>query len=383
MVAAGIEDSLAYGFVQRCARAQASTTDYERMRQIAGRMDTVEWENLLLVSQSAGMEPLVFHHASEAGVLTCMPAEVADRLADAYRMSWIFNRRLRSELGALLAALTNQGIDVLVFKGVALAERYYGEIALRPTSDIDLLLHPEDVEDCRLMLLERGYTAVPELRKTSQWRSRVNRVLVFRHYAGFVVEVHWALANLPSYVGSLPLDQIWRRAEHAQVAGQSARYLAAADELRYLSYHYAAQHEDRRLIWLVDIAECVRRLPPTWDWERFSADTIAAGLATPVAMALGSAERLCELELPSDSLVKLRQAAAMPQEWRAWQAARTSRGGFVWLYRQIKAQDGIASQFTFVWASFIWYLLLPTWRRFSALGKIVSAWTLPRKLEPK
>jgi hypothetical protein len=358
----------AYAFLRTCARVHPSEADYERMREIAGRLDEAGWEMVLAIAENDGMQPLVFQHAADAGLLAHMPPIIADLLAHAYRITWIYNRRLRGELAALLAELRSQGVDVLLVKGIALAGRYYGEIAERPISDIDLLVHPDDVDTCRQMLIRRGYTPTPGMEKSSEWRARVNRALAYHHALGFEVEIHWALASLPPYMASFPLDSIWCRAEHIELAGRPARYLSAADELRYLCYHYAAQHQDRRLIWLVDIAERVRVLPPTWDWGEFSAETIALGLAMPVASTLGSAERILGLSLPPGSLLELRQAAALPQEQRAWRAARADRNSPRAQYAHLRVQRTIASRLAFIWSSLLWHLALPARRQLVRVG---------------
>jgi lipopolysaccharide/colanic/teichoic acid biosynthesis glycosyltransferase len=120
------------------------------------------------------------------------------------------------------------------------------------------------------------------------------------------------------------VDEIWQRADQIEVGGHAVRYLAAGDELRYLSYHYAAQHRGDRLIWLVDIARLVRSLGAGWNWGGFVRETVALGLATPVAAALGRAHQTLDLEIPARVLAELQQAAAEPQERAAWNAALTS-----------------------------------------------------------
>jgi hypothetical protein len=86
--------------------------------------------------------------------------------------------------------------------------------------------------------------------------------------------------------------------------------------------HSAAQHEQSRLIWSIDIAELVRALPADWDWPEFVRETIAAGLATPVAAALAYCHKTIALPLSPSVLDALVRASSSPDEQAAWRASR-------------------------------------------------------------
>src|SRR5262249_51417634 len=147
-----------------------------------------------------------------------------------------------------------------------------------------------------------------------------------------------------------------------------ARYLCSADELRYLCYHYAAQHREERLIWLVDIAELVRALPEGWDWDEFCAETIQRDLAMPVATSLRRAERWLGLEVPAEALAALCRAASRPQERRAWRAARAGRSELRGIYKSVLAQPGTRARLAFLWQGLVWHATLPGLQRLRAMG---------------
>jgi Uncharacterised nucleotidyltransferase len=351
----------------QCGARTLSQSALEQLYELGATLSLDDWQILRERAHAEGMEALLLAHATEAGLLSIMPAQVADSLMAAYRTNWIWNRRLRGEQRRIVDAIRAHGIDVVVVKGVALAERYYGEIALRPIGDIDVLVRPEDAEDCGRILSMSGYAPLPGREKPSQWHALVNRALAFRSDAGFTIDVHWALASLPPYVASFPQAEIWRCAEDILPVGQAARRLSTADELRFLSYHYAAQHVDRRLIWLVDIAEVVRTLPPGWNWQQFTSDTIIRGQAMPVAVALGTAERVLALKVPSKVLLDLNVAAAHPQERMAWRAAQAHRNGLRAMYEHMKVQDGIGGRLAFGWQGLLWHAVLPARNRVTTL----------------
>ena len=365
-------------FLRLCGVRVAPPLIRAQLYNLGITFSETDWQSLGICARVEGMSALVFAHASEAGLLPAMPAEVIEALQEYYGRSWLWNRRLRGEQSRIIALLAMQGIEVMVMKGVTLAERLYGEIALRPIGDIDLLVRPEDISACGRVLAANGYAPQPGRATPSQWHALVNRALALRHSEGFALDVHWALTSQPAYVASFPLAEIWRSARRIQLAGHPARQLSTADELRFLCFHYAAQHEDKRLIWLVDIAEILRTLPVSWDWEPFTATTSARGLAMPVSEALRAAAATLAAPIPTDVLDALAEAAARPGEQAAWRAARTNRRGLRAMYDHIRAQRGVWGQLNFAWQGFLWHGALPAWQRFIALRRALPVPPPPR-----
>src|SRR5262249_46646985 len=162
-------------------------------------------------------------------------------LKAAYCNTLVGNRRLQRELSTILAACAARQVEVLPFKGVALAARYYQELALRPVGDLDLLVQRADVARCVEAIGAGGFRPVPGY--GSPLDPQVLRFFVMQYAKerGPTVEVHLALCRLPPYHRGLAVTAVWRRAEVISLWGQPARYLAPQDELRYLSFHYAAQ----------------------------------------------------------------------------------------------------------------------------------------------
>jgi hypothetical protein len=264
---------------------------------------------------------LVLEHTSAGGLLEAMPEAVADSFLSAYRRDWIRNRRLRGEHAQVIQTLSAAGIEIMPIKGVQLAERCYGELALRPIVDLDLLVHRQDLPAIEAMLAELGYLPVHGTSRKFDFYELVHNALVFCRHSDQLIELHWQLANLPAYLPRFAPRDLWRRAVPSEFAGLPVRGLSPEDELRYLCFHYAAQHQSTRLIWLVDIAELANSLPADWRWQAFVDETIELGLATPVAVALGQAHDKLGAHVPEEILPQLRRASATRRERTAWSSA--------------------------------------------------------------
>lgn len=73
------------------------------------------------------------------------PSEWRHRLAGADLVTRAHHERLWATLVRVAAELRERGLDVASFKGVTAEHRWYGRLGERPCSDVDLLLHPDQL----------------------------------------------------------------------------------------------------------------------------------------------------------------------------------------------------------------------------------------------
>ena len=88
------------------------------------------------------------------------PQEVAARLSGGYWANHFRNRVLLHSLTEVLRDAAAEGIAVMPLKGAALALLYYETPALRPMSDLDLLVRPGDIAAMTGILHRLGYAEI-------------------------------------------------------------------------------------------------------------------------------------------------------------------------------------------------------------------------------
>ena len=318
-------------FVQRllrcCGQRPPASADLSELYDLGCQLSPEEWEEVAAFTRDQGMQSLLLAQAEAAGLLSALPGNVSQSLYAAYSACWIGNRRLRGHLLRILSTLRANGIQAMPIKGIWLAERCYGELALRPITDLDLLVHRQDLERVDRLMVTLGYRSLPGKDDPHDFYGLTHQTAEYYRPDGELVEVHWELTVRPAYLLSLPARDLWRRSTWVDFATERVPALSPADELRYLCFHYAAQHQSARLIWLVDIARLASLLTCDWNWASFVAETIALGLATPVAVALQRAQAQLGVTLPEGVLTDLWKAAAARHEHEAWASAAT-----VWLH---------------------------------------------------
>jgi hypothetical protein len=317
-------------------------------------MTDEDWTQALSIARADRVAPLVYYHSAHGGLLSSAPASVAASLRDDYCQTLVQNRRLRTVLATLLDELGTEGVPLLTLKGLALAYRYYGEPALRPMVDIDLLVPRRNVAQATRVLRRMGYAPPAGNGRSTGFNAQTHAVLDFMRDDSPQVEMHWELFNHPTYRAGLPAGLAWERAERIDLLGRTVLYLAPEDELRYLCVHFAAEHNLAPLIWAVDIAELVRALPASWDWTTFVDETVAARLALPVALSLEHCQERVQLHLPAGVLDALSAAGQSTAERAAWSATQAPYLSSAWVRAHFATTHGLLE-----WAIFLRGALLP------------------------
>jgi hypothetical protein len=236
----------------------------EKLELIRSLGDTVRWKELWQLADRHNVQPLLCRALADAGDLV-PPAEM--RVLEKLRQTNLHkNLLLARELIRVVDHLAEAGIEVIPYKGVALAEFLYGDLALRHAGDIDLLIRVKDLKRVRESLLQLGYTAHLSF-TPAQERAylKIGYECAFDGTCGpNLIEVQWAVQPR-FYAIDLHQDELFQRAITVTVAGHRMKALSPEDLFIVLSLH-AAKHLWGRLIWLCDIARMMSVPTLNWDW---------------------------------------------------------------------------------------------------------------------
>jgi hypothetical protein len=298
----------------------------------AGALD---WEYVLRAADRQGVAPLLhdwlMRHRGFAA-----PASFAERLYHAYWANHFRNRLLLWELARLGDAAAGAGITFMPLKGAILAVDYYLAPALRPMSDLDLLVRMEDLEGMGRLLGTLGYREVDpppsyvedrrldRASREHQWVTARNGLSVLVEYRAEPLEPAVArLADLDDdFTATLRQHAaaIWTRARPASDQASVGLRMSPEDLLLHVVIHLAAHHADFRLIWLHDVARIMARPPEGFDWEYVCASATRLRVAGPVRAALRAAAqwidapvRVADLERLLDS--PSRRSMVSVQRW--------------------------------------------------------------------
>lgn len=278
-----------------CARAHLDSGMAARARALAG--SELDWGYLVQLADRHGLQPLLYHHLRQTCAAT-IPQPFEQRLREAAQRVSALNIFLTRELQRLLTSLAAAGIEALPYKGPALAETLYGNVALRQFSDLDILVPARSIKGARAILLAAGYTPLPPLTDTQQavlLRTQCNLPFT-RDEHRLVVELHWAV-SAHNFARPFAADELWTRAVAGELDGFKIKRPAAEDLLLALCVH-GSKHLWERLAWVCDVAELVKRQPGL-KWAELLAAARATGSERMLFTGLRLAAELLAAPLPA------------------------------------------------------------------------------------
>ncbi len=246
-----------------CAR---TTIDAATQEAIAAKIrEGVNWTTLVTLAQRHRVTALL-QRSLETTARNAVPDYILRGLALQNRAQAMRNLFQTGELLRLLKRLDEEGIAALPFKGPMLGTFVYGDPALRPFLDLDLLLHREDFERVKKLLLEDGFRTYREMNPKQEaafLRTQMGYELI-HDKKKIVLELHWAFLN-KVHAFDLDPESVWKRAVVRSLAGVEVRAMAPEDLLLYLCAH-GTKSLWERLSWICDVAELVH-CSPSLDWE--------------------------------------------------------------------------------------------------------------------
>ena len=148
-------------YIRLCGRLFLSTARPDELIEAARALSPDEWHELFANATAQGMASLVYQMSARSGALASAPEMYAALLMSSYTRSLISVRRIELQLDEMLRAFAAESLETLVLKGPPLARRLYGDPALRPIGDLDLLTRPVDLENAIDTLKSLGYQAIP------------------------------------------------------------------------------------------------------------------------------------------------------------------------------------------------------------------------------
>jgi hypothetical protein len=220
------------------------------------------WDVVLQLVLRERVGPLVHRrlHGEQAA-----PATVRAILEHAAARSRAAAADAYAQLAELLRLLEAAGVEPLVLKGAALAGPTYGDAALRPFSDLDLLVRQADIDAADRALREAGYAI------SGGRPSEVDRT--WRHGRGYFdprgrrlpVDVHWRLAGYPNLL-ELDHGQFFARGVRAPARGLTVPVPSAADMIIALAVAFLREfwYGKPKLRYLRDVAEVTARHAVDW-----------------------------------------------------------------------------------------------------------------------
>ena len=237
-----------------CARHAAGLTSAGEVRDAAMMVD--DWADVERRASAHGLVPWLARALTPGDGAS---SEVHAPLIAAANVSAGRTLAQVRRLGELVGALANVGVTALPYKGPVLSLQLYGDLALRQSVDLDLVVPFDAYDVARAALVRR------DLPPRWAHSARQERTLfAWLGHAPFgtgddFVELHWRFADR-RFPFALDARDVLRRAQQVRVAGRMLPLMAADDLLAVLAMH-AARHLFERLEWVSGVTRLLVAAP--------------------------------------------------------------------------------------------------------------------------
>jgi len=262
------------------------------------------------------------------------------------------NRRLFDAGRNLLTVLAEAGIATLILKGGALVPQRYGDLGIRPMSDLDVVVPTSQAEAAIQALDGAGWSARTAV--TPAFIRMRHAVDLLEAGTSLKCDLHWHVYS--ECCGPHADDDLWAASVPLDFEGVHTRTLGPADQLLHLCVHGSRRARRQLLLWIPDALLVLRA--GDIDWPRLVAQARGRRFVLRAATMLAYLSREFAAPVPDDVLTRLETVpVSVLERFEHW---------------VINRPEGLLGELPGYWCNY---------RRLRADGLITSALGFPRYLQ--
>ena len=259
-----------------------------------------DWTKLIELAKRHRMISHVFYNIMN--LKEYIPVHAYNKIQQQCEQNRLKVIRLAGTLIETTVALQENNISVVVLKGPLMAYQFYGDIGMKQSRDIDLLVERKNIDQCDLILKNMGCKRIQPDFSLSDKQKKVHKKII-HHYTylnpktNTLIELHWRLLSPPALI---PIDttSLIERSVKINWEKKTFNVLGEDDLILYLATH-GSKHQWYRLYWLKDFSEALYCFPE----NRYKALINHArnnGLLKPLIQGILLSNILFDYELPDE-----------------------------------------------------------------------------------
>lgn len=180
-----------------CCRIYFDTESRTALQQFIDT-NTINWDHFKLLADYHRIEPIAF---KTLGDVNNIPTDIATSIKQKqfFLIHQSFQRAIETE--RIICLLNNNHIRCIPYKGVVFSKQFYGDLTSRESSDIDLVISPDDFNKVYNIMLNDGYSFGNKL-EYQYYKEEIFTIkkdLNFNKYKNGVresyIEFHWGLSD--------------------------------------------------------------------------------------------------------------------------------------------------------------------------------------------
>ncbi|MDM5285506.1 nucleotidyltransferase domain-containing protein [Peribacillus frigoritolerans] len=232
------------------------TEDYDSIGSVKNELYIdIDWGIFLQLARHHRVYPLIYSKLKKTDD-NRIPPYVIQTLYKDFKKNTFQMLLLSGEMEQVSELFTENHVRLLFLKGPVIAADIYGDISLRTSKDLDILISITDLKRAEELLLSIGYEKEVVPNVLNEWKWRYHHVIYFHPQKKIQLELHWRLQSLPMKVPKF--YELWERKRVSTLTSYPVYFLGKEDLLLYLISH-GARHGWFRLRWLLDIDQMLKK----------------------------------------------------------------------------------------------------------------------------
>ncbi|PFY65692.1 Renal dipeptidase [Bacillus toyonensis] len=216
----------------------------------------IDWELFLEQVVHHRVYPVIYQKLKQVDE-EIIPPHIVQSLNRKYKKNTFQMLYLSAEMERINKICNENEIRMIFLKGPVLSQDLYGDISLRTSCDLDVLIPIQNLEKVEMLLLEQGYVKDDYIQTIlNDWKWRHHHITFFHPTKQIKLEIHWRLNPGPSKEPGF--EELWKRKRKSTLTSNSVYMLGKEDLFLFLVSH-GARHGWSRLRWLVDIKKIVNQ----------------------------------------------------------------------------------------------------------------------------
>lgn len=213
--------------------------------------------------------------------------EYFERLQGIYKYYLYKNNMIIHNATKIFQALDQAGIHFMLLKGAGfIIGGYYQDYAIRPMSDIDMLVGKSDLEETLAILYSFNW----------QKLNVTDHALSLRSKANCTIDLHWY--SLKQCCCDHIDQDLWKYAEVMNFNGTNIYLPSPTDQIWHNCAHGIKNNTLAPIRWVVDVVTVLKERHDCIDWQRFLYESKKRNISLTALQALLYIDKLASHLVP-------------------------------------------------------------------------------------
>ena len=261
--------------------------------------ENVEWDEVIDLANKHKVEGIIYLALRKSNLVSKVGEKRINLLKQKAAITGIGQSRHISGLSIVFNKIIEENIPVIVLKGLVVRD-FYPQPDQRTMSDADILVHKDDVEKVKKLLIEMGYIFLED--------HKASHHIALVHHKYPVIEVHWNLFKRDGFSNDLEHYErlIWNRAIKVNVGEAEVLSISYEDLALHLCMHMAAHLASTGfgVRQLCDLVLLVEKKGEEIDWNSFIMKARMYGFEKFSLIMFLLCKELFQMEIPKELEVK-------------------------------------------------------------------------------